>query len=75
MHLHALAVGSFTFDIIMYNNTLSERRIRTMYMHAAQTLERDEYYNIPYSAYISRVFNFANFASLESFAKLIQRIF
>ena len=30
---------------------------------------------IPYSAYISRVFNFANFAGLESFAKLIQRIF
>ena len=27
------------------------------------------------SAYISRVFNFVNFASLESFAKLIQRIF
>ena len=33
------------------------------------------YNYIPYSAYISRVFNFANFASLESFAKLIQRIF
>ena len=30
---------------------------------------------IPYSAYISQVFNFANFTSLESFAKLIQRIF
>ena len=30
-------------------------------------------YDIPYSAYISRVFNFANFANLESFAKLFQR--
>ena len=32
-------------------------------------------YNIhatPYNAYISRVFNFANFANLESFAKFIQ---
>ena len=28
---------------------------------------------IPYSAYISWVFNFANFANLESFAKLFQR--
>ena len=36
---------------------------------------RKESLLIPYSAYISRVFNFANFASLESFAKLIQRIF
>ena len=30
---------------------------------------------IPYSAYISGVFNFANFANLESFAKLFQRKF
>ena len=30
---------------------------------------------IPYSAYISRVFNFANIANLESFAKFIQRKF
>ena len=29
----------------------------------------------PYGAYISRVFNFANFANLESFAKFIQRKF
>ena len=27
---------------------------------------------LPYSAYISRVFNFANFVNFESFAKLIQ---
>ena len=27
---------------------------------------------IPYSAYITRIFNFANFANFESFAKLIQ---
>ena len=33
------------------------------------------YVGILYSAYISTVFNFANFASLESFAKLIQQIF
>ncbi len=32
-------------------------------------------YDLPYSAYISRVFNFANFANLEPFAKLIQRKF
>ena len=32
-------------------------------------------HHIPYSAYISRVFNFANFVSLESFVKLIQLIF
>ena len=30
---------------------------------------------LPYSAYISRVFNFANFANFESFAKLFQRKF
>ena len=30
---------------------------------------------VPYSAYISRVFNFANFASLESLAKLFQQNF
>ena len=30
---------------------------------------------LPYSAYISRVFTFANFASLESFAKLFQQKF
>ena len=30
---------------------------------------------IPFSAYISRVFNFANIANLESFAKFIQRKF
>ena len=40
-------------------------------------LEKGKLYNtmsncIPYSAYISRVFNFANFANLEPFAKLIQ---
>ena len=29
-------------------------------------------YVLPYSAYISRVFNFVNFANLESFAKFIQ---
>ena len=33
---------------------------------------KDEEMDIPYSAYISRVFNFAN---LESFAKFIQRKF
>ena len=31
------------------------------------------YVCIPYSAYISRVFNFADFVNLESFAKLFQR--
>ena len=30
---------------------------------------------LPYSAYISQVFNFVNFTSLESFAKLIHQIF
>ena len=30
---------------------------------------------IPYSAYISRIFNFANFANFEPFAKLFQRKF
>ena len=30
-------------------------------------------YLIPYSAYILRVFNFVNFANLESFVKFIQR--
>ena len=44
--------------------------------HATMTsfrrmLKRD----IPYGAYISRVFNFINFANLESFAKLFQQKF
>ena len=43
-----------------------------------RAIQQDDFVDgerIPYSAYISRVFNFANFANLESFAKFIQRNF
>ena len=56
-----------------YADFLSFRIIRINKVHAEKNNYVGRFFSIPYSAYISRVFNFANFVNLESFAKLFRR--
>ena len=56
-------------SLMVYTPPFSGQCLTTYFTYPTQGLI------LPYGAYISRVFNFANFANLESFAKFIQRKF
>ena len=78
-----VAFASFVFHHVLGEPSRDQIDVRLNIILLRAKLDSSEihgilvsvYIYIPYSAYISRVFNFANFANLESFAKLFQRKF
>ena len=57
-------------DIVVGSNLALAQRIATEHPGAPGNISYTGL--IPYSAYFLRIFNFANFANLEPFAKLFQ---